>query len=299
MMESPASDNGAATEVAFLGLGVMGFPMAGHLLRNGHGVRAWNRSRARAEDWASAHGVPYAAGIAEAVTDADFVMLCVGRDEDVRSVMAEALPHLSPGAIVVDHTTTSAGLAREMAALSGGRYLDAPVSGGQSGATAGTLSIMVGGEEALFRQAVRVMTAYGSNIHHMGPSGAGQLTKMANQICIAGLLEGLAEAQHFAETAGLDLPQVLQAIGGGAARSWQMENRWGSMAENRFDFGFAVDWMRKDLGYCLAAAREQGASLPVTALVDQLYGEVQAMGGGRWDTSSLVARYRHGLKNKE
>lgn len=280
--------------IACLGLGVMGGPMAGHLAQAGHDVRAWNRGAERGAAWATKHGRPVMQTIAQAVQDANFIVICVGRDEDVRAVMAQVLPVVKPGAVVIDHSTTTDNMARDMAAdakAASAFFLDAPVSGGQAGAEAGRLSVMVGGDAAAFETAKAVMAAYAAAITHMGESGAGQLTKMVNQIAIAGLVEALAEAQNFAKRAGLDPALVLQAIAAGAARSWQMENRWPTMAEGRFDFGFAVDWMRKDLGYCMATADRLGADVPVTRLVDGYYAEVQALGGGRWDTSSLIARF--------
>ena len=280
-------------KVAFIGLGVMGYPMAGHLARAGHEVAVFNRTRDRAERWAGEHPGRVAASIAEATEGRDLVALCVGRDDDVREVMGAVLPALAADAIVVDHTTASAKLAREMAeavAARGCAFLDAPVSGGQAGAENGQLAIMVGGDDAAFQRARPVIDAYAKAIQHMGGPGAGQLTKMVNQICIAGVVQGLAEAQHFARRAGLDLGLVYEAICKGAAQSWQMDNRWKTMGEGKFDFGFAVDWMRKDLGLVLDAARANGARLEVTALVDQFYAEVQALGGRRWDTSSLASR---------
>ncbi len=281
-------------KVAFAGLGVMGFPMAGRLVAAGHQVSVFNRSPDKARRFLSAHpGARTAGAAAEAAQDAEVLALCVGRDDDVREVVGEALDALAPGALIVDHTTTSAELAREMAKLaaaSGRAFVDAPVSGGQAGAENGTLTVMLGGEEAACAAAEPVVAAYGKTIRRIGGSGAGQLAKMVNQICIAGVVQGLAEAVHFAKAADLDTDAVLAAISKGAAQSWQMENRWASMVEGRFEFGFAVDWMRKDLGLVLGEARSNGASLAVTALVDQFYAEVQAMGGRRWDTSSLVAR---------
>ena len=280
-------------KTAFIGLGVMGFPMAGHLARAGHEVTVFNRSLAKAELWESVHKGEAADTIAEAVQGSQLVALCVGKDDDVREVMAQVLPALAPDAIVVDHTTASARLAREMAdsvAAQGGFFLDAPVSGGQAGAEGGQLAIMVGGDAAAVERARPVIGAYAKAIQYMGPSGAGQLTKMANQICIAGVVQGLAEALHFSKRAGLDPALVYEAISKGAAQSWQMDNRWKTMTEGRFNFGFAVDWMRKDLGLVLDEARTNGARLEVTALVDQFYAEVQSMGGQRWDTSSLAAR---------
>ncbi len=278
---------------AFIGLGVMGYPMAGHLARAGHAVAVFNRTGAKAQRWAGEHNGRAAATIAEAVKDAELVALCVGNDDDVRQVVAEALPALGAGAIIVDHTTASAKLAREMAeaaAAVGCAFLDAPVSGGQAGAENGQLAIMVGGDAAAVERARPVIGAYAKAVQHMGGPGSGQLTKMANQICIAGVVQGLAEAMHFAKRAGLDTGLVYEAISKGAAQSWQMDNRWKTMAEGKFDFGFAVDWMRKDLGLVLDAARANGARLEVTALVDQFYAEVQSLGGRRWDTSSLAAR---------
>jgi 3-hydroxyisobutyrate dehydrogenase len=280
-------------KVAFIGLGVMGYPMAGHLAAAGHDVTVFNRTRAKAERWASEHKGKAAATVEEAVRDRELVAICVGRDDDVREVMQAALPALPSGVIVVDHTTASAKLAREMAEATsahGAAFLDAPVSGGQAGAENGQLSIMVGGDEAAFERARPVIDVYAKAILRIGGPGTGQLTKMANQICIAGVVQGLAEAQHLARKAGLDLALVYQAISKGAAQSWQMDNRWKTMSEGKFDFGFAVDWMRKDLSLVLDEARSNGARLEITALVDQFYAEVQAMGGRRWDTSSLAAR---------
>ncbi|HEY1426228.1 MAG TPA: NAD(P)-dependent oxidoreductase [Caulobacteraceae bacterium] len=278
---------------AFIGLGVMGYPMAGHLARAGHEVTVFNRTAAKAQKWAAEYGGRAAATIAEAVKDAELAALCVGNDADVRQVMGEALPALGKGAIVVDHTTASAKLAREMAGAAAARgcfFVDAPVSGGQAGAENGQLAIMVGGDAGAVERARGVIGAYAKAIQRIGGPGAGQLTKMVNQICIAGVVQGLAEAVHFAGKAGLDRALVLEAISKGAAQSWQMDNRWKTMGEGKFDFGFAVDWMRKDLGLVLDEARANGARLEVTALVDQFYAEVQAMGGRRWDTSSLAAR---------
>jgi 3-hydroxyisobutyrate dehydrogenase len=280
-------------KVAFIGLGVMGFPMAGHLAKAGHEVAVFNRTAAKAERWAAEHGGVAVASVAEAVAGRELVAMCVGNDDDVRQVMDDALPALQSGAIVVDHTTASARLAREMADVSLTQevaFVDAPVSGGQAGAENGQLAIMVGGDSAAVERARPVIGAYAKAIQHMGGPGAGQLTKMANQICIAGVVQGLAEAMHFSKQAGLDPALVYEAISKGAAQSWQMDNRWKTMAERKFDFGFAVDWMRKDLGLLLDEARTNGARLEVTALVDQFYAEVQAMGGRRWDTSSLAAR---------
>ena len=284
--------------VAFLGLGVMGFPMAGHLAAAGHEVTVWNRSPAKAEAWVARHAGRAAATAREAAVGADFVMACVGNDDDLRQVClgeAGALAGMGSGAVLVDHTTVSAAVTRELAAVAGGAgigFVDAPVSGGQAGAENGQLSVMCGGAQADYDRAAPVIAAYARICKLMGPSGAGQLTKMCNQIAIAGLVQGLAESLNFAEKAGLSIPEVVEVISQGAAGSWQMQNRYQSMAENRFDFGFAVDWMRKDLGICLDTAEETGAALPLTALVDQFYKDVQNMGGGRWDTSSLIARLR-------
>jgi len=283
---------------AFLGLGVMGAPMAGHLAAKGHEMVVYNRTAAKAEAWVAAHGGAMAATPRDAAEGADFVMACVGNDDDLRSVCLGddgAFAGMAAGAIFVDHTTVSAQVTRALhgiAAEAGVHFVDAPVSGGQAGAENGVLSIMCGGAAAAYAAAEPVMAAYGRTIKRLGESGAGQLAKMVNQICIAGLVQGLAEGLNFAEKAGLDIGEVVEVISQGAAGSWQMANRAGTMAEDRFDFGFAVDWMRKDLGICLAAADETGASLPVTALVDQFYKDVQAMGGGRWDTSSLIKRLR-------
>jgi 3-hydroxyisobutyrate dehydrogenase len=280
-------------KTAFIGLGVMGYPMAGHLAKAGHEVAVYNRTPAKAKRWAGEHQGRAATGIADVVAGAELVALCVGNDDDVRQVVGEALPALATGAIVVDHTTASAKVAQEMAAAAAGRgcaFLDAPVSGGQAGAENGQLAIMIGGEAAAVEKARPVIGVYAKAIQHMGGPGTGQLTKMVNQICIAGVVQGLAEAQHFAKRAGLDTALVYEAISKGAAQSWQMDNRWKTMAEGKFDFGFAVDWMRKDLGLVLDAARANGARVEVTALVDQFYAEVQSLGGRRWDTSSLAAR---------
>ena len=280
-------------KIAFAGLGVMGGPMARHLVQAGHEVAGFNRSPDKARAWAAATGGRFAATVAEAAGGAELLILCVGNDGDVRQVVAEALSHLAEDAVLVDHTTTSARVAREMAALAaeqGRAFIDAPVSGGQAGAESGQLSVMAGGGEAALAQAEPVLMAYSKAVKLMGPSGSGQLTKMVNQIAIAGVVQGLAEAVHFAEVAGLDTNAAYDAISKGAAQSWQMDNRWKTMAEGRFDFGFAVDWMRKDLGLVLDEARTNGAHLSLTALVDQFYSEVQSMGGARWDTSSLAAR---------
>ncbi|NCU19957.1 NAD(P)-dependent oxidoreductase [Candidatus Falkowbacteria bacterium] len=284
--------------IAFLGLGVMGFPMAGHLAAKGHEVTVYNRTAAKAEAWVKRHKGDWAATPADAARDAEFVMACVGNDDDLRAVClgdAGAFAAMTAGAVFVDHTTVSAQVTRELAGVAAAQglgFVDAPVSGGQAGAENGQLSIMCGGSADDYARAEPVMAAYARICRLMGASGAGQLAKMCNQIAIAGLVQGLSEALHFAEKAGLSISEVVEVISQGAAGSWQMQNRYKTMEENRFDFGFAVDWMRKDLGICLATANDTGASLPVTALVDQFYKDVQKMGGGRWDTSSLIARLR-------
>jgi len=280
-------------KVAFAGLGVMGFPMAGHLAKAGHEMAVFNRSPEKAQRWVAVNGGRAGASVAEAAEGAEVFILCVGNDDDVRQVVAQALPAMAPGGVVVDHTTTSAVVAREIAdlAAAGGRaFVDAPVSGGQAGAENGQLTIMCGGADAAFAKAEPVIAAYAKATKLMGGPGAGQLAKMVNQICIAGVVQGLAEGLHFAKRAGLDPQAVYDAISKGAAQSWQMDNRWKTMTEGKFDFGFAVDWMRKDLGLVLDEAGRNGAALDMTALVDGFYAEVQQMGGRRWDTSSLVAR---------
>ena len=280
-------------KIGFAGLGVMGAPMARHLVQAGHEVAGFNRSPDKARAWAAATGGRFAATVTEAADGAELLILCVGNDDDVRQVVSEALPHLAAGAVIVDHTTTSARIAREMAQAAMGQgcaFIDAPVSGGQAGAEKGQLSVMAGGDPDALARVEPVLMSYSKAVKHMGPSGSGQLTKMVNQIAIAGVVQGLAEAVHFAEVAGLDAEAAYDAISKGAAQSWQMDNRWKTMAEGRFDFGFAVDWMRKDLGLVLDEARANGAHLSLTALVDQFYSEVQSMGGSRWDTSSLAAR---------
>ncbi|MFT4253335.1 MAG: NAD(P)-dependent oxidoreductase [Caulobacter sp.] len=280
-------------KTAFIGLGVMGFPMAGHLQAAGHDVTVYNRTAEKAARWVEKHGGSSDPTIAGASKGAKLVALCVGNDDDVRAVVAEILPALDAGAIIVDHTTTSAKVAREMARLcaeKGVGFLDAPVSGGQAGAENGQLTIMVGGDEAFYAAAEPVLSVYAKAMRLMGPAGAGQLTKMCNQIAIAGVVQGVAEALDFAKRAGLPTDDVLAAISKGAAQSWQMENRWGTMSRGEFEFGFAVDWMRKDLGIALDEAAGNGAALDMTRMIDGFYGEVQAMGGNRWDTSSLVAR---------
>ena len=280
---------------AFIGLGTMGFPIAGHLARAGHEVTVFNRTESVAEAWVKNYGGGRAETPADAARGAKFVFVCVGNDDDLRQVTLGddgAFEGAAPGSIVVDHTTASAKIARELAEEARGRgfeFLDAPVSGGQSGAENGTLTVMVGGNDAAFAKAQPVISAYARAVTLMGPSGSGQLTKMVNQICIAGLIQGLAEGLNFALRAGLDAKLAVEVISKGAAQSWQMDNRAETMLEGKFDFGFAVDSMRKDLAMCMDEARACGAPLPVTALVDQFYGQVQAMGGGRWDTSSLIA----------
>ena len=285
-------------KLAFLGLGVMGYPMAGHLAAKGHEVTVYNRTTAKAEKWAAQHGGNWAATPAEAAAGADMVMACVGNDDDLRAVClgeTGAFAGMKAGALFVDHTTVSAAVTRELYAAAkevGVSFVDAPVSGGQAGAENGQLVIMCGGDQASYDASEPVMNSYAKLCKRLGESGAGQLTKMVNQICIGGLVQGLSEGLHFAEKAGLDGREVIEVIGGGAAGSWQMVNRYKTMLDDHFEHGFAVDWMRKDLGICLATANETGASLPVTALVDQFYKEVQKMGGGRWDTSSLFKRLR-------
>lgn len=281
--------------VAFLGLGVMGYPMAGHLSKNGYDVVVYNRTAEKARNWTSEFKGAAAPGIQEAVKNADIVFACLGDDPDVAAVVGKAAEGLKRGAVFVDHTTASPSLARRLhgeLAEFGVGFVDAPVSGGQAGAENGKLSVMCGGDDAHVKAVRPAMENYAARIVHVGPSGHGQLCKAVNQICIAGVLQGLSEGVHFAARAGLDIDRVLEAISGGAAQSWQMDNRAKTMAADEFDFGFAVDWMRKDLRIALAEARENGSRLPLTALVDQFYADVQAMGGGRWDTSSLVRRLR-------
>ena len=283
-------------KVAFLGLGVMGGPMAGHLAAKGHDVTVYNRTFAKAEGWTKQHKGKAAKTPREAAQGAELVFCCVGNDDDLRSVTLGAdgaFAGMGGGAIFVDHTTASADVARELAEAAkaiGVAFIDAPVSGGQAGAQNGALTVMCGGEAPAYAKAEPVIAAFARQCRLMGASGAGQLTKMVNQICIAGLVQGLAEGLHFAMRAGLDPNAVVEVISKGAAQSWQMENRHKTMAQGKFDFGFAVDWMRKDLGICLDEARRNGAQLPVAALVDQFYADVQSMGGNRWDTSSLIAR---------
>ncbi len=296
-----------AANVAFIGLGVMGFPMAGHLAAAGHRVAVFNRTRTRAEAWRETYGAGHDVAVADspraAAESADFVFSCVGADDDVRTIAYGddgILAGLASGAVFIDHTTASAELAREMAAAAAERdaaFLDAPVSGGQAGAENGVLTVMVGGDRAAFARAEPVIGAYARMVRLLGPAGSGQLAKMVNQICIAGIIEGLAEAIHFGLEAGLDMPAVIDVISKGAAQSWQMDNRAGTMIEGRFDFGFAVNWMRKDLAMCFEEARRLGIELPITEVIDRFYAEVQEMGGGRWDTSSLIARLRPPAKD--
>jgi 3-hydroxyisobutyrate dehydrogenase len=289
--------------VAFLGLGVMGFPMAGWLARKGHHVSVFNRTRAKADRWREQYEGRVATSPADAARGAEIVFSCVGDDPDLRAIALGpdgALAAMRAGAIYVDHTTASAGVARDIAAagVDGGvQCLDAPVSGGQAGAENGKLTVMVGGSAAAFATAEPVMRSYAHNVRLLGPAGAGQLTKMVNQIAIAGVVQGLAEALNFARMAGLDVATVVETISKGAAQSWQMENRWKTMSEGKFEFGFAVEWMRKDLRICLQEARENGAELPLAALVDQFYADIVGMGGKRWDTSSLIARLNRNDKS--
>ncbi|MGB0908101.1 MAG: NAD(P)-dependent oxidoreductase [Maricaulaceae bacterium] len=282
-------------KLAFLGLGVMGYPMAGHLVAAGHEVTVWNRTEAKADKWAESHDGAMADSIEAAVFEADFVMMCVGDDPDVDDVAGAALPAMRKGAVLIDHTTASAECARRVyasAAELGIGFVDAPISGGEAGAVNGQLTIMCGGEEAAYARAIPIMNAYAKATKLLGPSGAGQLTKMVNQICIAGILQGLAEGVNFAQKAGLNVEDVVDAIGKGAAQSWQMLNRAETMADDKYDFGFAVDWMRKDLGIAIKAAKDIDADVTLTRQVDLYYSQVQAMGGGRWDTSSLLKRIK-------
>ncbi|MFV2035528.1 MAG: NAD(P)-dependent oxidoreductase [Halocynthiibacter sp.] len=285
-------------KIAFLGLGVMGYPMAGHLMGAGHSVTVYNRTALKAENWVAEHGGMSAQTPAGAAEGAEFVMACVGNDDDLRAVcLGEngAFAAMQPGTVFVDHTTVSARVTKELSETAGAArisFVDAPISGGQAGAENGALSVMCGGEEAAYLRAEPVIAAYARICRRIGESGAGQLTKMCNQIAIAGLVQGLSESLHFAEKAGLDGRAVIEVISQGAAGSWQMSNRYETMLDDQFEHGFAVDWMRKDLGICLAAAEQTGAGLPVTALIDQFYKDVQNLGGGRWDTSSLIRRLR-------
>ena len=288
-------------KVAFLGLGVMGYPMAGHLKnKGGHEVTVYNRTAAKADKWAAQFGGKTARTPREAAQGQDFVMACVGNDNDLREVMVGkdgAFHGMGKGTVLVDHTTASAEIARELfaeAKIKGFDFIDAPVSGGQAGAENGALTVMCGGEDAPFARAEKIIAAYARACNLMGAPGSGQLAKMVNQICIAGLVQGLAEGIHFAKKAGLDIEKLIATISKGAAQSWQMENRYKTMTAGKFDFGFAVDWMRKDLSICLSEANRNGALLPTTALIDQFYAEVQKMGGKRWDTSSLIARLDKG-----
>ena len=286
-------------KTAFLGLGVMGFPMAGHLKKGGHDVTVYNRTAAKAQKWVETHGGKAAATPAEAAKGADIVFACVGNDDDLRSIVLGgegAFAGMGKGTIFVDHTTASANVARELGGVAKGKglhFLDAPVSGGQAGAENGKLTVMVGGDQADFDRAKPVIDCYARACVLLGPVGSGQLAKMVNQICIAGLVQGLAEGMNFAVKAGLDPAKLVETISKGAAQSWQMENRALTMVADKFDFGFAVDWMRKDLGICLDEAKRNGARLPVTALVDQFYAQIQQRGGKRWDTSSLIHLLAH------
>ena len=294
MTDTPTKRAANPVKVAFIGLGVMGFPMAGHLKRAGHDVTVYNRTQPKARDWAKKHGGTWAPTPAEAARGAAIVCACVGNDDDLRSVVygdKGILAGMARGAIFVDHTTASATVAREIDAEAkkrGVEFLDAPVSGGQAGAENGLLTIMVGGEAAPFARAEPVISAYARAVTLLGPAGSGQLAKMVNQICIAGLVQGLAEGLSFAAMAGLDAQKVVDVISKGAAQSWQMDNRAKTMIADKFDFGFAVDWMRKDLGICLDEGRRNKALLPLTGVVNEFYGRVQSLGGGRWDTSSLI-----------
>ena len=287
-----------STKVAFVGLGVMGYPMAGHLAAAGHDVTVYNRTQKKAQQWTGEHKGVAKATPREAAEGCAYVMICVGNDDDLRSVVYGddgVLAGLQADAMLVDHTTASAEVARELAKACAERnihFIDGPVSGGQAGAENGALAIMCGGEQAAFDRAADVLSAYGKNVALIGEAGSGQLTKMVNQICIAGLVQALAEGVNFAQSAGLDVEKVMGVVGGGAAQSWQMVNRYQTMAKDEFDFGFAVDWMRKDLSIAIEEARRNGASIPVTAMVDQYYADIQKMGGNRWDTSSLIARLK-------
>ena len=283
------------TKTAFLGLGVMGYPMAGHLASAGHAVTVYNRTATKAEKWASDHDGRAATTPADAATGAEIVFACVGNDQDSLEVGRAAIGAMTAGSIYVDHTTTSSDCAHDLARLAGEKdvgFIDAPVSGGEAGAVNGALSIMCGAAEDVLTSAEPIMAAYGKRIVHIGPVGHGQLAKAVNQICIAGVLQGLAEGVNFAARAGLDMDKTLEAISGGAAQSWQMENRWATMARGEFDFGFAVDWMRKDLDIAMKDAEKIGADLSQTKVIDGFYAEVQQMGGNRWDTSSLVTRLK-------
>lgn len=283
-------------KVAFIGLGVMGFPMAGHLANAGHSVTVYNRTAEKAQSWTNKYPGESAATPAAAAQDADYIFTCVGNDDDLREVTTGAdgaFGSVKAGAVFIDNTTTSALVAQELSAIAtekGFEFLDAPVSGGQAGAENGKLTVMVGGNEAAFEKAKPVIESFAASVKLLGPSGYGQMTKMVNQICIAGLVQALSEGIHFAKRAGLDVEKVIDVISKGAAQSWQMENRYATMMNNEFEFGFAVDWMRKDLGIAMEAGKEFGATLPITEIVDSYYAEIQGMGGNRWDTSSLIAR---------
>jgi len=285
--------------VAFVGLGVMGYPMAGYLAKAGHETVVYNRTAAKAEQWVAAYDGSSASTPQAAANDAEIVFCCVGNDDDVREVVLGdegILAGIGEGSVIVDHTTASATIAREIYAVATAKsvgFLDAPVSGGQAGAESGQLTVMVGGDEGVFERAAPVIDCYAKAITHIGPVGSGQLAKMVNQICIAGVVQGLSEGLHFAQRAGLDPAAVIESISKGAAQSWQMENRWQTMVNDDFEFGFAVDWMRKDLGITLDEAKRNGAQLELTELVDRFYAEVQALGGNRWDTSSLIARLKN------
>ena len=287
-----------AKKVAFIGLGVMGYPMAGHLASAGHAVSVFNRTKAKADKWAAEHKGTACATPKDAATGADIVMMCVGNDDDIRSVVYGddgVLAGIGKGSILIDHTTASATIARELADACSKKsvsFIDGPVSGGQAGAENGALAIMCGGDQKTFDAVSDTLAAYGKTVALIGETGAGQLTKMVNQICIAGLVQALAEGVNFADAAGLDIEKVMGVVGGGAAQSWQLVNRYQTMAKNEYEFGFAVDWMRKDLSIAIEEARRNGASVPVTAMVDQYYADVQKMGGQRWDTSSLIARLK-------
>ena len=283
------------SKVAWIGLGVMGYPMAGHIReKGGHDLVVYNRTAEKAQNWADQYGGESAPTPAEAAKDADFVFMCVGNDNDLRDVTLGpdgAFRTLKDGAIVVDNTTASAGIARELydaAKEKGAGFLDAPVSGGQAGAEDGVLTVMAGGDEDVYAKAEPVIQCFARAVNLMGPAGSGQLTKMVNQICCVGVIQGLAEGLHFAKQAGLDIPKAMDTITKGAAQSWQMENRWETMVKGEFDYGFAVDWMRKDLSICMDEARRNGASLPVTAMIEQFFSEIQRAGGNRWDSSSLI-----------
>ncbi|MGE5452795.1 MAG: NAD(P)-dependent oxidoreductase [Acidobacteriota bacterium] len=298
MIPAKTYDSVPAQRIAYIGLGTMGAPMAAHLLRAGHQVTVYNRSRSKADAFVAEYGGAVAASPAEAARGAQLVVTCVGNDQDLREVCAGpqgAFLSMVAGAVLIDHTTTSAQVAQELAQAAGQQglsFIDAPVSGGNLGAINGVLTVMCGGELAVFDRVKPVLMAYARAVTHVGATGSGQLAKMVNQISVAGLLQGLAEALAFGQKAGLDMHQVLQVISQGAASSWQMQNRGPTMVDDQFDFGFAVDWMRKDLGLCLDEAKRLGARLPATALIDQFYADVQAQGGGRWDTSSLIRRLR-------